>query len=214
MLRKSPGFTCVAVMTLALGIGANTAIFSAIYAVLLKPLPFKDPGRLVFVEKKNLPRGWVRNPISPVEILAWRGESGAFEDLAAYTQTSCVLTGRGEPEEDPCERVSGNLFPVLGVSPFLGRTFSADEDRAEGPRAAILSYGLWRRRFGGDESVIGHAIEVNGGSTAIVGVMPPNFSHLYATTAYQKPRLRQFRPDSDESISIPTNDPLSADPLA
>src|SRR5690348_13624261 len=105
MLAKSPGFTAVAVLTLALGIGANTAIFSVVYAVLLKPLPFKDPGRLVFVEKKNPPRGWVRNPISPAEILAWRGESGAFEDLAAYTQTSCVLTGMGDPEEDPCEKV-------------------------------------------------------------------------------------------------------------
>jgi predicted permease len=189
MLAKSPGFTAVAVLTLALGIGANTAIFSAVYAVLLKPLPFKDPGRLVFVEKKNPPRGWVRNPVSPAEILAWRSESGAFEDMAAYTQESCVLTGRNEPEEDPCERVSGNLFPVLGVSPFLGRTFSADEDRAEGPRAAILSYGLWRRRLGADERVIGHAIELNGASTTIVGVMPPNFSHLYGTPYGAVPEL-------------------------
>jgi putative ABC transport system permease protein len=189
MLRKSPGFTSVAVLTLALGIGANTAIFSAVYAVLLKPLPFKDPGRLVFVEKKNPPRGWVRNPVSPVEILAWRSESGAFEDLAAYTQESCVLTGRGEPEEDPCETVSGNLFPVLGVSPLLGRTFSADEDRAERPRAAILSYGLWRRRFGADERVIGRAIELNGASATIVGVMPANFSHLYGTPYGAVPEL-------------------------
>jgi putative ABC transport system permease protein len=189
MLAKSPGFTAVAVLTLALGIGSNTAIFSAVYAVLLKPLPFKDPGRLVFVEKKNPPRGWVRNPISPVEILAWRSESGAFEDLAAYTQTSCVVTGRGEPEEDPCETVSGNLFAVLGVSPLLGRTFSADEDRAEGPRAAILSYGLWRRRFGADERAIGHAIELNGASTTIVGVMPANFSHLYGTPYGTVPEL-------------------------
>ena len=181
MLAKSPGFTAVAVLTLALGIGANTAIFSALDAVLLKPLPFKDPGRLVFIEKKNPPRGWVRNPISPAEILGWRSESGAFEDLAAYTQTSCVLTGRGDPEEDPCEKVSGNLFPLLGVSPLRGRTFSADEDRAEGPRAAILSYGLWRRRFDADATVIGRAMELNGASTTIVGVMPPNFSHLYAT---------------------------------
>lgn len=189
MLARSPGFTAVAVLTLALGIGANTAIFSAVYAALLRPLPFKDPGRLVFVEKKNPPRGWVRNPISPPEILAWRSESGAFEDLAAYTQTSCVLTGRGEPEEDPCEKVSGNLFPLLGVSPLRGRTFSADEDRAEGPRAAILSYGLWRRRFGSDERAIGRTIELNGASATIVGVMPPNFSHLYATPYGTVPEL-------------------------
>ena len=189
MLAKNPGFTAVAILTLALGIGANTVIYSAVYAVLLKPLPFKDPGRLVFVEKKNPPRGWVRNPVSPVEILAWRNESSAFEDLAAYTQTSCVLTGRGEPEEDPCERVSGNLFAVLGVSPLRGRTFSADEDRSDGPRAAILSYGLWQRRFGADQSVIGRAIELNGASATIVGVMPATFSHLYATPYGTVPEL-------------------------
>ena len=180
-LRRSPGFTAVAVLTLALGIGANTVIFSAVYAVLLKPLPFKDSDRLVFIEKKNPPRGWVRNPISPAEILAWRNESGVFEDMAAFTQTSCVLTGMGEAEEDPCETVSSNLFPLLGVAPLRGRTFSADEDKAEGPRAAILSFGLWRRRFGADENVIGRAIELNGASYTVVGVMPANFSHLYAT---------------------------------
>src|SRR5437016_4773902 len=139
-LRKSPGFTAVGVATLALGIGANTVIFSAVYAVLLKPLPYKDPDRLVFILKKNPPRGWVRNPISPAEILAWRDESGVFEDLAAFTHTSCVLTGGGDAEEDPCEVASSNLFPLLGATPIRGRTFSADDDKAEGPRVAVLSY--------------------------------------------------------------------------
>src|SRR5262249_15611552 len=129
MLVKTPGFTAVAVLTLALAIGANTAIFSAVYAVLLKSLPFKDAGRLVFVEKKNPSRGWNRNPISPAEVLAWRDQSGAFEELAAYTQRHCVLTGTTEAEEVPCEVVSGNLFPVLGVTPIRGRTFAADEDQ-------------------------------------------------------------------------------------
>src|SRR5207248_10983097 len=112
-LRKSPGFTAVAVLTLALGIGANTVIFSAVYAVLLKPFPFKDSDRLVFIEKKNPPRGWTRNPISPAEILAWRDQSGAFEDIAAYTQRTCVLTGAGEAEEDLCEIIFSNLFALL-----------------------------------------------------------------------------------------------------
>jgi len=120
-LRKSPGFTTLAVLTLALGIGANTVIFSAVYAVLLKPLPFKDSDRLVFIEKKNPPRGWTRNPISPAEILAWRDQSGAFEDIAAYTLQTCVLTGAGEAEEDPCEVISSNLFPLLAVAPSRGR---------------------------------------------------------------------------------------------
>ena len=181
MLAKTPGFTAVAVLTLALGIGATTAIFSAVYAVLLKPLPFPDAGRLVFVEKKNPPRGWVRNPISPTEILAWREQSGAFEDLAAYTQSTCVLTGAGEAEEDPCEVASSNLFHVLGAAPLLGRTFSPDEDQPDAPHVAILSYGLWRRRFGENPTAIGRAIEINHASYTITGVMPANFSHLYAT---------------------------------
>lgn len=179
MLCKSPGFSSVAVLTLALAVGANTAIFSAVYAVLLKPLPFQDPGRLVFIEKKNPSRGWERNPISPAEFLAWRDQSGAFEDVAAYTQNHCVLTGGAEAEEDPCEVISSNLFTLLGVTPIRGRTFSAQED-AEGERLAILSYALWQRRFGAEDSVIGRAIDIGGNSYTIVGVMPANFSHSYA----------------------------------
>ena len=189
MLRKSPGFTAVAILTLALGIGANTVIFSAVYAVLLKPLPFKGSDRLVFILKKNPPRGWTRNPISPAEILAWRNESGAFEDIAAYTQRTCVLTGGREAEEDPCEVISSNLFPLLAVAPIRGRPFSAEEDKDEGPRVAILSYGLWRRRFAGDENVIGRSLDVNGDSYTVVGVMASNFSHLYASPFGELPEL-------------------------
>lgn len=181
MLAKTPGFTAVAVLTLALGIGATTVIFSAVYAVMLKPLPFKDSDRLVFIQKRNPPRGWTRNPISPAEILAWRDQSGVFEDMAAFTQTSCVLNGAGEAEEDPCEVAESNLFPLLGAAPAMGRTFSPDEDKEGGSRVAILSYGLWQRRFGANPGAIGRAIEVNHASFTIVGVMPANFSHLYAT---------------------------------
>lgn len=180
MLAKTPGFTVVAVLTLALGIGATTVIFSAVYAVLLKPLPFKDVDRLVAISKKNPPRGWTRNPFSPVEILAWRNETGVFEDAAAFEQISGVLTGVGEPEEDPCEIASSSLFPLLGATPVRGRTFSPDEDKPEGPRAAVLSYGLWKRRFGADESAIGRAIDINHASYTIVGVMRADVSHLYA----------------------------------
>jgi putative ABC transport system permease protein len=181
LLRKNPGFTSIAVLTLALAIGANTAIFSAVYAVLIKPLPFKNADRQVFILKKNVPRGWSRNPISPAEILAWRSQTEAFEDFAAYTESSCVLTGAGEAEEDPCEVITSNLFPLLGVAPYRGRTFTAEEDKAQAPRAAVLSYGLWQRRFGGDENVIGRSITLNGVSHTVVGVMPANLSHLYAS---------------------------------
>ncbi len=181
MLRKSPVFTCVAVLSLALSIGANTAIFSAVYATLIKPLPFKNANRLVFIRKKNPPRGWIKNPVSPAEILAWRDQSGVFEDLAAFTSSSCVLTGTGEAEEYPCEIVSSNLFPLLGVAPVRGRNFLPEEDK-KGAQVAVLSYGLWQRRFGAQESVLGRAITVNGASYTVVGVMPAGFSHLYAAT--------------------------------
>ena len=175
MLAKRPGFAGVAVLTLALGIGANTVIFSAVYAVLLKPLPFKDSDRLVFIWKKNPTRGWVRNPISPAEILAWRNQSGGLEDMAAFTSSSCVLGGAGDAEEDPCEIASSNLFPLLGATAARGRTFSADEDEPEGPRVAVLSYSLWQRRFGLEESAIGRGITLNGASCTIIGVMPVDF---------------------------------------
>lgn len=189
MLRKNLGFTSVAALTLALGIGANTVIFSAVYALLLKPMPFKGADRLVFLRKKNPPRGWTRNPISPAEILAWREQSGAFQDIAAYTQRSCVLTGAGEAEEDPCEVISSNLFPVLAVAPIRGRLFSAEGDEPQGPRVAILSYGLWRRRFAADENVVGSTIDINGDSYTVAGVMASNFSHLYASPYGAVPEL-------------------------
>lgn len=189
MLAKAPGFTAVAVLTLALGIGATTAIFSAVYAAMLKPLPFKDADRLIFVAKKNPPRGWTRNPISPVEILAWRNQSGAFEDLAAYTQSACVLTGSGQAEQDPCEIASSNLFHVLGAAPMLGRAFLPGEDLEGSPHVAILSHALWQRRFGGDPGVIGRTIEIDHASYTVVGVMPASFSHLYGTPFGNIPAL-------------------------
>jgi len=188
-LRKQPAFTVVAVTILALGIGANTAIFSAVYAMLLRPLPFKDADRLVFIRKQNPPRGWTNNPISPPEILGWRDQSGVFEDVAAFSGHSCVLTGSEAAEEDPCETASSNLFSVLGVKPFRGRTFVVDEDKPEGARVVLLSYGLWQRRFGGDESLIGRSIDVNGGSYTVIGVMPASFLRLYAAPGFPLPEL-------------------------
>ena len=188
-LRKRPGFTLVAIAILALGIGANTAIFSAVYEVLLRPLPFKDADRLVFIRKQNPTRGWMNNPISPPEILQWRDQSGAFEDVAAFSGRSCVLTGSEAAEEDPCQTVSSNLFSVLGAKPLRGRTFLSDEDKPEGGRVVILSYGLWRRSFGGDETLIGRSIDISGKSYTVVGVMPLSFSRLYATPGYPLPEL-------------------------
>lgn len=180
MLRKSPGFAAVAVLTLALGIGANTAMFSAVYSVMLKPLPFRDAGRLLFLRKKNPPRGWTGNTISDAEIVGWRNRTQAFEALAAFQGSSCVLTGMGDPEEDPCDKVESNLFSVLGITPIRGRTFNTEEDQP-GSGSVILSYAMWQRRFGGADNAVGTQITINGASYTVVGVMPASLGHLYAT---------------------------------
>ena len=188
-LIKDRAFTTASILTLALGIGATTAIFSTVYAVLLQPLPYRDPERLVAVLKRNPPRGWRNNPVAAVDVIAWRDRTKAFEGLAAFTGASCVLTGSAGAEEDPCEVIESRLFPLLGVTPFLGRTFAAEEDQANGARAVILSYGLWQRRFGADPAAIGRAIEINGSMHTIVGVMPAGFSHLYSSPYAAVPQL-------------------------
>lgn len=187
-LVKDRAFTTASIVTLALGIGATTAIFSTVYAVLLQPLPYRDSEQLVFVLKKNPPRGWRNNPISPVELFAWR-QTKVFDDLAAFSVTSCVLTGDAGAEEAPCEIAESRLFPLLGVSPLLGRSFAADEDQSGGGRAAILSYGLWQRRFAADPAALGRAILINGTMHTIVGVMPAGFSHVYASPRAPIPQL-------------------------
>ncbi len=187
-LNKDRAFTTASILTLALGIGATTAIFSTVYAVLLQPLPYRNPQQLVAVLKKNPPRGWRNNPISAVEVIAWR-QAKVLDGLAAFSGASCVLTGGAGAEEDPCEVAESRLFPLLGVSAFIGRTFTAEEDQANSARAAILSYGLWQRRFGADVAAIGRAIEINGTAHTIVGVMPPGFSHLYASPYAPIPQL-------------------------
>ena len=189
LLAKSPGFAVVALLTLALGIGAVTVVFSAVYAVLLKPLPFTRADRLVTVWQHNPSRGWERNTVSPAEIVAWRDQSRVFDELGAYSGSRCVLAGTLGAEEYPCELASSSLFSLLGAKPIRGRTFLKDEDQADGPRSAILTYGLWQARFGGDEHIVGQWIDVNGASYHVVGVMPLSFSHLYAEPSWKVPAM-------------------------
>ena len=139
------------------GSAPTSAIFSTVYAVLLQPLPYRDPQRLVEVLKKNPPRGWRNNPISAVELITWR-QANVFDGLAAFTGASCVSPAAPAPRKIACEVTESRLFPLLGVTPFIGRTFTAEEDQANGARAAILSYGLWQRRFGADPAAIGRAM--------------------------------------------------------
>ncbi len=181
MLAKNPGFTAVAVLTLALGIGANTAIFSVVNAVLLRPLPYRDANRLVIVWEQNLPRGWRTNIVSAANFDDWRQQNTVFSDMSAVDPTSFNLTGVGEPMEIDGEHVSANLFTLLGVQPMRGRGFFPADDEASSPPVAIISYGLWQRYYGGDPQVVGRQISLDGHSHTVVGIMPPDFTDAYTT---------------------------------
>jgi len=174
-LARRPGFALVAVLTLAVGIGANTAVYSIAEAVLLRPLPFREPDRLVLVWERNVIRDRTRNVVNPGNYLEWRDRNGVFESLAAFSPWSMNLTGEGEPVRLDVGAVTANFFSTLGVSPALGRAF-ADEDGRPGARdVVILSDGLWKRRFGGDLRVLGRDVMLNGRPATVLGVMPAGF---------------------------------------
>ncbi len=177
MLAKNPGFTTVAVVTLALGIGANTAIFSVVNAVLLHPLPFPDPDRIVRVLSVRLRDNTGGNASYP-DFLDWRAQNHVFDHMAAFRTGEFTLTGRGEAAHLSGAVVSANLFSLLGVRPSLGRTFLPEEDTpgaTNGGHAVILSHRLWRQRFGGDAGVVGQTVQLDNKSWTVVGVMPVGF---------------------------------------
>ena len=170
---ESPGFTLVAIITLALGIGANTAIFSVINGVLLKSLPFPEPERLVALAEtsKEVPVMSVAYP----NYLDWQARQTVFEDMAARVPAGGVITGDGEPERVIGRFVTASFFPTLGVRPQVGRFFDEEEDKPGAERVMVLSHSLWQRHFGGNQEVIGKAIRYNGESWTVVGVMPAGF---------------------------------------
>jgi putative ABC transport system permease protein len=170
---KRPGFTLVAVLTLALGIGANTAIFSVVNAVLLRALPFPHSERLVTLSEtsKEVPQMTVAYP----NYLDWRAQQTVFDDLAAWMPAGGIFTGDGEPERIVGRYATASFFSTLDIKPHVGRFFNADEDRPNGERVMVISYGLWQRRYGGDETVVGRAVRYNGESWTVVGVMPAGF---------------------------------------
>jgi putative ABC transport system permease protein len=175
MLLKKPGFTLIAVLTLALGIGANTAIFSVVNTVLLKPLPYAEPERLAMLWTDNPKQGVHEEGTSYPTFLDWRAQSHSFAELALCSRGNpVVLTGTAEPERALGEYVSANLFPLLGVKPALGRTFTPDDEQRR-ERVVVLSFGLWQRRFGADPGIVGKTLEINGQNTQIIGVMPARF---------------------------------------
>jgi putative ABC transport system permease protein len=174
MLVKHKGFTLVAVLTLALGIGANTAIFSVVNELLLRPMPYGDAGRIVMLWEVG-PEGRHQNTTSRANFRAWRAESTAFEGMAAFSDQRLNLTGEGNPEELPAQLATPELFQVLGVEPILGRGMTEEDARPGAPRVAVLSYGLWQRRFGSDRQIVGKHIMLNGVPCTVIGVMPAGF---------------------------------------
>jgi putative ABC transport system permease protein len=171
ILRKSPGFTVVVVATIALGIGANTAIFSTVDAVLLRALPYADPDRVVMVWEDASAIGFPRNTPAPANYADWARLNRSFSGVAATRGASASLTGDGVPEQLIGRAVTPNFFPVLGVRPALGRTFTEEEDRARA-QVVVISYGLWQRRYGGDPAIVGRGIAMNGTRYDVIGVMP------------------------------------------
>jgi putative ABC transport system permease protein len=175
VLLRQPGITFIAVLTLALGIGANTAIFSAVNAILLRPLPYEDPDRLMTLWEKRPAEGVEDNVVSPADFLDWAQMNTTFEHIAAMTSTTVDLTGNGEPERLFAGVVSPPFFDVLGIRPMLGRGFRPDEAVAGKPRVAIFSHSLWTSRFGADPSVVGRTVMLNGVGVEVVGVLPASF---------------------------------------
>jgi putative ABC transport system permease protein len=177
-LLKHPGFTAIAVITLALGIGANTAIFSVVNAVLLRALPFADPDRLVMIWEDASFAGFPRNTPAPATFNDWKTQNQLFEDMAATDLRSFNLTGDGEPQMVESFGVTANFFPLLGVKPALGRTILPEEDKPEANKVVVLNYNLWQQRYGGDRNVIGRDLLLNGEKYSVIGVMPAGFQYL------------------------------------
>src|SRR5882724_2423717 len=176
MLRKNLGFTTVAIITLALGIGANTAIFSVVNAVLLRPLPYREPTQLVRVYSEfptmQLRKFW----LSPPELLDIQKEAKSWESIGGWAAGGQNVGTNGEPLRVTSAAITRGLIDTLGVQPAQGRNFTAEEDRNGGPNVALISYGLWQRAFGGEDKIIGKPIQVNSQSTTVVGVMPRDFA--------------------------------------
>ncbi|MBA3441914.1 MAG: ABC transporter permease, partial [Pyrinomonadaceae bacterium] len=177
-LWRSPGFTFVAVLSLALGIGANTAIFSLVNEVLLRPLHFHEPDRLVMVWEEASFAGFPRNTPAPANYADWKAQNGVFEDMAAIDSRNFNLTGEGEPEKIAAYGVTANLFSLLGVGPALGRAFLTEEDKPGANKVVMISHGLWQRRFGGERDITGKQMLLNGEKYTVVGVMPSGFQFL------------------------------------
>jgi len=177
-LLKHRGFTTVAILTLALGIGANTAIFSVVNAVLFKPLQFRDPDQLVMLWEEASFAGFPQNTPAPANFVDWKNQTRSFVDMAAINERSFNLTGDAEPERVTANGTTANFFPLLGVKPLLGRNFTADDDQPGAHKVVILSYSLWQSRYSGNPAVVGTDILLDGEKHTVIGVMPAGFQFI------------------------------------
>jgi predicted permease len=177
-LIKTPAFTVVALLALALGIGANTAIFSVVDALLLRPLPYDHADRLAFIWERRINREAIS--VSYPDFLDWQKQAHSFQSIAARRGNSYNLLGFDEPEQVEGSEITSELFPLLGIRPLLGRSFSAEEDRPGAPRVVVIAYSLWQRKFSGDRAVLGKEINLDGESFTIIGVMPAGFRYPYS----------------------------------
>src|SRR5579859_5930976 len=204
MLRKNLGFTLVAVLTLSLGIGGNTAIFSVVDQLLLRPLPYPNGEQLLTIYESW--SGENRNDVSPANWLDWQRENRTLQGLAAWHTINATLTGVGEATRLNAQVVSSEFFPLLGVKPLLGRTLSKEDDQPNAPSVAVLSYQLWKRRFAADPHVIGRVIQMDDKPAEIIGVMPADFRFVYEDNdlwlAYRLDRNRPWRETSGRFINI------------
>jgi putative ABC transport system permease protein len=180
MLLRNPGFAAVAILTLAIGIGANVMIFSVVNGVLLRPLAFPESQRIVTVWETDANRGIVHGTASAAELLDWRDMTHSFQDLSGWRALYFTITGNGEPEQVWGSQVSGNFFRMLKVSPILGRDFSAEDEQRGHEQVVILSYALWQRHYGGDPGIVGKTINLDDTPYAVIGVLPRGFT-LYGT---------------------------------
>jgi len=182
-LRRNPGFTFVVILTLAVGIGAVTSMFTVVRAVLLRPLPYTQPDRLIEISETNPLKGWTHTVAAPANVADWRARNTVFTDIAGYigvdnrgaSQMQRFLSVNGEPQPVNGIATTGNLFDVLGVRPLLGRTFTWSETFDGNDRVLVLSYGAWQSVFGGDPGIVGRAVVLSGRSMTVVGVMPRDF---------------------------------------
>src|SRR3989442_3831627 len=193
-LLGRPAFTLISVVTLALGIGASTSIFSVVQAVLLRSLPYGNADRLVMVWENNRRRDLKQqNVIMLGNFVDWKEQNHVFDDMAAFIDRNAKLTSDGEPEEIPTQIATSNFFSVLGVNPIMGRTFTPDDGQPNQPDVVVLSYSLWQRRFGG-QNVLGRHLTVNNGDVTVVGVLPSDFTlHIAKTSITNKP-AEMWRP--------------------